>query len=91
VSDETWQEISSHSVFQDVSKLPWWEWKPLAVSKYTAGSPAVDSNRVYSESESVALPLFSFLIVYIVSRTPLTGDQTVALQTQNKRTQTCMP
>jgi hypothetical protein len=44
-------------------------------------------------------PLFSFLILYTVSRTPWTGDQTVArplpvhrtTQTQNKCTQTSMP
>jgi hypothetical protein len=44
-------------------------------------------------------PLFSFLIVFTVGRTPWTGDQPVArplrihrtTQTQNKRTQTSMP
>jgi hypothetical protein len=44
-------------------------------------------------------PLFSFLILYTVGRTPWTGDQPVArplpihrtTQTQNKRTQTSMP
>jgi hypothetical protein len=43
-------------------------------------------------------PLFSFLILYTVDRTPWTGDQPVAMfltidrttQTQNKRTQTFM-
>jgi hypothetical protein len=42
---------------------------------------------------------FSFLILYTVGRTPLTGDQPVArplpaymiTQTQNERTQTSMP
>jgi hypothetical protein len=42
---------------------------------------------------------FSFLIFYTVGRAPWTGDQPVArqlpehrtAQTQNKRTQTCMP
>jgi hypothetical protein len=45
------------------------------------------------------LPLFQFLILYTVSRTPWTGDQPVArpfptyrtTRTQNKRTQTSMP
>jgi hypothetical protein len=44
-------------------------------------------------------PLFTFLILYTVGRTPWTGDQTVArpllihrtTQTQNKRKQTSMP
>jgi hypothetical protein len=43
-------------------------------------------------------PLFSFLILYTVGRTPLTGDQPVArplpihrTETQNKCTQTTMP
>jgi hypothetical protein len=44
-------------------------------------------------------PLFSFLILYTVGRTPWMGDQPVArplptrrtTQTQNKRTQTSMP
>jgi hypothetical protein len=44
-------------------------------------------------------PLFSFLIIYTVGRTPYTGDQAVArplpihttTQTQNKRTQTSIP
>jgi hypothetical protein len=44
-------------------------------------------------------PLFSFLILYTVGRTPWTGDQPAArslpihrtTQTQNKRTQTSMP
>jgi hypothetical protein len=44
-------------------------------------------------------PLFSFLILYTVGRTPWTGDQPVArplpahrtAQTQNKRTQTSIP
>jgi hypothetical protein len=43
-------------------------------------------------------PLFSFSILYIVGRTPWTGDQSVArplpthgtIQTENKRTQTSM-
>jgi hypothetical protein len=46
----------------------------------------------------VPWPLFSFLILYTVGRTPWTGDQPVArplpthrtTQTQNKRTQTSM-
>jgi hypothetical protein len=45
------------------------------------------------------LPLFSFLMLYTVGRTPLTGDQPVArplpihrsVQTQNKRAHTSMP
>jgi hypothetical protein len=44
-------------------------------------------------------PLFSFLIMYTVGRTPRTGDQLVTrplsihrtTQTQNKHTQTSMP
>jgi hypothetical protein len=44
-------------------------------------------------------PLFSFLILYTVGRTPWAGDQPVAMplsahriaQTQNKRTQTSTP
>jgi hypothetical protein len=44
-------------------------------------------------------PLFSFLILYTVGRTPWTGDQRVVrplptyrtTQTQNKRTQTSLP
>jgi hypothetical protein len=44
-------------------------------------------------------PLFSFLFIYTIGRTPRTGDQLVArplpinrtTQTQNKRTQTTMP
>jgi hypothetical protein len=43
-------------------------------------------------------PIFSFLILYTVGRTPLTGDQPVArplpthtTQIQNKGTQTSMP
>jgi hypothetical protein len=57
---------------------------------------AVCNNSIFLYS---LLPIFSFLIIYTVGRTPWTGDQPVSrplpkhrtTQTQNKRTQTSMP